>query len=84
MKEIIIYTTEICPYCIRAKDLFKRKGLIYKEINVKSEVIREEMVKKTGGSKTVPQIFINDFYVGGYDQLYELDRKGMLDIKLAQ
>ncbi|MFK7968665.1 MAG: glutaredoxin 3 [Rickettsiaceae bacterium] len=82
MQKIIIYTTAICPYCVRAKALLERKGVVYQEINAEDQNTREEMVKKAGGRKTVPQIFIGDFHVGGYDELSELDRQGKLDEKL--
>ena len=79
MKKIVIYTTTICPYCVRAKNLLKSKGLEYDEINVEDEAAREEMIKKAGGMKTVPQIFIGDTHVGGFDDLYALDIEGKLD-----
>jgi glutaredoxin 3 len=82
MQKIIIYTTTTCPYCVRAKALLDRKSAIYQEINAEDPKIREAMVKKAGGRKTVPQIFIGDFHVGGCDDLYALDRQGQLDEKL--
>jgi len=82
MHKITIYTTTTCPYCIRAKALLDRKGAIYQEINAQDSKIREEMIQKSGGRKTVPQIFIGDFHVGGCDDLYELDKQGKLDEKL--
>lgn len=83
MQKIIIYTTTTCPYCVRAKALFDRKGAIYQEINAEDSKTREEMVKKSGGRKTVPQIFIGDVHVGGCDDLYELDKQGKLDERLV-
>ncbi len=79
MKKITIYTTSVCPYCIRAKALLDRKGYTYKEINAEDEKIRNDMIKKAGGRRTVPQIFIGDTHVGGSDDLYELDKQGKLD-----
>lgn len=79
MKKIVIYTTTVCPYCVRAKALLERKKAIYQEINVEDSKSREEMIQKAGGRRTVPQIFIGDFHVGGCDDLYELDRQGELD-----
>lgn len=79
MKKITIYTTSICPYCIRAKALLDRKGYAYEEINVENEEIRNEMIKKAGGMRSVPQIFIGNTHVGGSDDLYELDKQGKLD-----
>lgn len=83
MPNIVIYTTTYCPYCVRAKDLLKRKGQTFKEINAEDEQVREEMVVKAGGRRTVPQIFIGDTHVGGFDDLYALDKAGKLDPLLA-
>lgn len=79
MKEIVIYTTRICPYCVRAKSLLDRKGFKYEEISAEDESVRNEMLKKSGGMRTVPQIFIGDEHVGGCDELYELERQSKLD-----
>ena len=83
MQKIIIYTTTTCPYCVRAKALLDRKGATYQERNAEDPSDREEMVHKAGGRKTVPQIFIGDFHVGGCDDLYELEKQGKLDERLA-
>ncbi|RTK92458.1 MAG: glutaredoxin 3 [Rickettsiales bacterium] len=79
MKKIIIYTTTICPYCDRAKALLKRKNLSFEEINVEDENTRNLMVQKANGRKTVPQIFIGDYHVGGCDDLYSLEQNNKLD-----
>lgn len=79
MKEIIVYSKDYCPYCVRAKALLTRKGAAFKEIDIKDDKTREEMIKKSGGRMTVPQIFIGDFHVGGCDDLYALDAEGKLD-----
>jgi glutaredoxin 3 len=81
MAEIIMYTTTYCPYCVKAKELFKRKGVsVTKEIDVTtSDELRAEMLAKSGGRKTVPQIFINGKHIGGCDDAYALDAKGELD-----
>ena len=79
MKEIIVYSKEICPYCVRAKALLKRKGADFKEIMVTDENIKNEMIKKSGGRMTVPQIFIGDVHVGGCDDLYALESAGKLN-----
>lgn len=79
MKKITIYTTSVCPYCIRAKALLNRKELQYEEINAEDEKNRDEMIKKAGGMRTVPQIFIGDKHIGGSDDLYTLDKEGKLD-----
>ena len=78
MKKITIYTTSVCPYCVRAKALFDRKGLTYEEINVEEQQERDKMVIKAGGRRTVPQIFIGSVHVGGCDDLYALEREGKL------
>ena len=83
MQKITIYTTTTCPYCVRAKALLDRKGATYREISAEDPSIREEMIQKAGGRKTVPQIFIGDFHVGGCDDLYELEKQGKLDQRLA-
>lgn len=83
MQKITIYTTTTCPYCVRAKALLDRKGVTYREISAEDPSIREEMIQKAGGRKTVPQIFIGDFHVGGCDDLYELEKQGKLDERLA-
>lgn len=77
---VTIYTTPICPYCNRAKDLLKAKGVAYQEIDVSADpALRDAMVEKAGGRRTVPQIFIGDTHVGGYDDLAALDKAGKLD-----
>ena len=83
MPEILIYTTNLCPYCIMAKRLLDKKGVSYTEINVDAKSgLREEMIYKTK-RRTVPQIYVGDFHVGGFDELYALDRQNKLDPLLA-
>jgi glutaredoxin 3 len=86
MPNIVMYTTNYCPYCVRAKDLLKRKGYdITEEIDVaNSENLREEMIQKSGGRRTVPQIFINGAHIGGYDDTAALDKSGKLDELLQE
>lgn len=79
MKEITVYSKEVCPYCVRAKALLTRKGAAFREIKITDDKTKEEMIKKSGGRMTVPQIFIGDFHVGGCDDLYALDAAGKLD-----
>lgn len=80
MAKIRIYTTPICPYCVRAKSLLKKKGADYEEIDVFMNcAARSEMESFAHGRRTVPQIFIGDHHVGGCDELYELERAGELD-----
>ncbi len=79
MAKVIIYTTAVCPYCVRAKELLKRKHVVFSEIRVdENPEKRDEMIQLTG-RRTVPQIFINDKPIGGCDDLYALDAKGELD-----
>jgi len=83
MPEILIYTTNICPYCTMAKRLLDKKGVSYTELNVDGRPgLREEMMLKTQ-RRTVPQIYIGEFHVGGCDDLYALDAAGKLDALLA-
>ncbi len=80
MKKITIYTTKICPYCIKAKNLLKQKGLQYTELRIDlNSELADEAIKKSGGKTTVPQIFIDDLHVGGCDELYALERENKLD-----
>ncbi|WP_163338698.1 glutaredoxin 3 [Desulfopila sp. IMCC35008] len=80
MATIEVYSSDRCPYCVKAKALLDRKGVEYKEINVTDDdEARVALVKKANGVRTVPQIFIDENHVGGCDDLYELDRKGELD-----
>ena len=82
---IEIYTTAICPYCAQAKNLLKQKGVTYEEIQVDKEADRlSEAVERSGGRMTVPQIFIDNRHVGGYDELYALEQTGALDEMLGR
>lgn len=84
MSKVTIYTTMTCPYCHMAKDLLRKKGVAYDEIDVNSAPgLRAEMRDKAGGRNTVPQIWIGERHVGGCDDLYALDRAGGLDPLLA-
>ncbi|MFZ9611408.1 MAG: glutaredoxin 3 [Methylococcales bacterium] len=83
MPKILIYTTNICPYCLMAKRLLDKKGVSYTEINVDSQLgLREEMMRKTK-RRSVPQIYIGDVHVGGFDDLYALDQQKKLDALLG-
>lgn len=84
MKPVQIYTTPICPYCARAKALLKKKAVAFEEIDVFMDSgARHTMEEKSGGARTVPQIFIGDTYVGGCDELYALEQAGKLDSLLV-
>ena len=79
MKNIIVYMGPMCAFCDAAKRLLTKKNIPYKEINVAlDENKREEMLKKSNGKRTIPQIFIEDFHVGGYEELRALEKKGEL------
>jgi glutaredoxin 3 len=79
MPKIIIYSKDPCPYCVRAKNLLRRKGVEFTEIKITSDEIKSEMINKSGGRMTVPQIFINEKHIGGCDDLHALDAAGKLD-----
>jgi glutaredoxin 3 len=84
MRKVTIYTTPICPYCVRAKHLLKKKGVSYDEIDVFMDSdARQDMETKSGGQRTVPQIFVGDDHVGGCDDLYALESEGRLDQLLS-
>ncbi len=84
MAKVLMYTTAVCPYCIRAEQLLKRKGVAeIEKIRIDLEPERKEEMMQRTGRKTVPQIFIGDTHVGGCDDLHELDRQGGLDPLLA-
>ncbi len=83
MPLILIYTSTICPYCIMAKRLLDKKGATYKELNVDTDPeLRQEMMQRTK-RRTVPQIYINDFHVGGFDELRALESNKELDQLLS-
>jgi glutaredoxin 3 len=84
MRKVVIYTTPICPYCARAKHLLKKKGVAYEEIDVFMDAdARNVMEAKSGGSRTVPQIFVGDSHVGGCDDLCALESDDKLDALLS-
>jgi glutaredoxin 3 len=84
MANVEIYTTPICPYCLRAKRLLDRKGVEFVEIDLwQHPGRREEMIRRAGGRRTVPQIFIDGRGVGGSDDLHALEAVGKLDALLA-
>ncbi len=84
MADIVIYTKPGCPYCSRAKALLERKGAYYQEIVASNDpALKAEMVEKSGGKATFPQIFIDGQHVGGCDDIHALDARGGLDPLLA-
>jgi thioredoxin reductase (NADPH) len=85
MARIVLYTKPICPYCDRAKQLLRSKGVEWEEIDIESHPDREaEMLERSGGRRKVPQIFIGDVHAGGCDELVALERDGKLDALLER
>lgn len=84
MKTVEIYTTPTCPYCMAAKRLLQKKGAAYQEIDVSGDpALRDKMMERAGGRRSVPQIFIGGLHVGGSDDIHLLDHEGRLDPMLA-
>jgi glutaredoxin 3 len=79
MSKIEVYSTAVCPYCVAAKNLLKSRGLEWTEVRIDTDAAeREAMLTRSGGRRSVPQIFVNDQHVGGYDDLLAADRSGKL------
>lgn len=84
MPSVTIYTTPFCGYCLAAKRLLRDKGVGFAEIDVAGDRDRRaEMIQRARGGRTVPQVFVGETHVGGYDELSALDRAGRLDPLLA-
>lgn len=83
MSKVQIYTTAICPYCVAAKNVLKRKGEEAEEIRIDLDPLRRDEMMSRSSRRTVPQIFIGDFHVGGHDDMIALDRAGKLDALLG-
>lgn len=80
MKDVVVYTKPLCPFCVRALTLLQKKGVKATEISAAyDKEKREEMLAKSNGKTTYPQIFIGETHVGGYDDLAALERDGKLD-----
>jgi glutaredoxin 3 len=85
MTSVIIYSTLTCPYCLNAKNLLESKGVSYQEILVDQDPVKkEEMLAKSEGRRTVPQIFIDGKHIGGFDDLKRLQDSGKLDQLLGK
>ncbi len=82
MAKIEIYTTAVCPYCVRAKQLLKSKNRDFTEIRIDLDDAKHEEMMIRSQRRSVPQIFINDLHIGGFDDLYALDQAGKLDALL--
>ena len=78
MVPVTIYTTKVCPYCVRAKALLDRRGIAFREVDVTSDPEKRAWLVETTGRRTVPQIFIGDEAIGGSDDLHALDAEGRL------
>jgi glutaredoxin 3 len=81
--DVVMYKTLVCPYCNMAGALLKKKGVTWREVDVTWDAELREQMEERSGRRTVPQIFIDDFSVGGYDDLARLDRAGELDALLG-
>lgn len=79
MSDVVMYTTLFCPYCTRARKLLKSKGVAFKELRVDGDNKLWNQMEKRSGRNTVPQIFIDDKHIGGYDDLARINSKGELD-----
>jgi len=79
--KILMYATAVCPYCVRAEGLLRRKGVTeIEKVRIDTDPARrDEMMERTGGRRTVPQIYIGDYHVGGCDDLFALDHEGKLE-----
>ena len=79
--KILMFATAVCPYCVRAEGLLRRKGVTeIEKVRIDTDPARrDEMMERTGGRRTVPQIYIGDYHVGGCDDLFALDHEGKLE-----
>ncbi len=85
MKDVVIYTRKMCGFCTAAKRLLSKKGVGFRELDATFDAsLRSEMIQKSNGGSTFPQIFIGDYHVGGCDELMALERGGKLDAMLAK
>jgi glutaredoxin 3 len=80
MKKIEIYITDYCPFCIKVKNLLKKKKILFEEINVSNnDILREKMTKMANGARSVPQIFVDNIHIGDCDKIHLLDKENKLD-----
>jgi glutaredoxin 3 len=83
--DIVMYSSSWCGYCARARALLQGKGVAFREVKVDEDPAdRQAMLARSGGRRTVPQVFIGDRHVGGFDELHALDRSGELDTMLSR
>jgi glutaredoxin 3 len=84
MQKVVMYCTAVCPYCVRAENLLKRKGVAdIEKIRIDLDPAQRDVMMQRTQRRTVPQIYIGDTHVGGFDDMYELDQDGKLDPLLA-
>jgi glutaredoxin 3 len=84
MAAVTLYTRPLCPYCVRAVSLLKKKGVAFEEIDAGFNAEKkQEMIQRANGARTFPQIFIGDEHIGGCDEMMALERAGKLDDLLA-
>lgn len=79
MKRVLMYSTGCCPFCVMAKRLLQQKGVAIEEVRVDHDAARREEMTRITGRRTVPQIFVGETHVGGYDDLSAMNRAGRLD-----
>ena len=84
MKSVRMYTTGFCPFCVMAKRLLQQKGVPIEEVRVDSDTAQRDEMMRITGRRTVPQIFVGDTHVGGFDDLSAMDRAGKLDPLLKE
>jgi len=82
--KIVMYGSEYCSYCMAARMLFKKKGIDVEEISVSDDPARFQEMQERSGNRSVPQIFVNDNAIGGFDELYSLEQSGDLDQLISQ
>lgn len=81
-KQVTVYTTQYCPYCMRAKNLLKSKGIAFQEVDLTNDQMKRDELSEKTGCMTVPMIFIGDEFIGGSDDLHDLEAEGKLDQKV--
>jgi glutaredoxin 3 len=79
MRRVVVYATNYCPFCTRAKALLRAKNINFEEVDITNDEVKREEAQKLSGRKTVPQIFIDGTPVGGFEELKNLDETGELD-----
>lgn len=84
MKAVRMYTTGLCPFCVMAKRLLQQKGVAIEEVRVDSDTTQREEMMRITGRRTVPQIFVGETHVGGFDDLSAMERAGKLDPLLKE